>query len=177
MTNRLIKGIETSANVAIIVVAVLLGAVLVRQLLAGGTQTRTGTPQSGAVSGHDTRLTLPGVDWSESKKTLVLALSSTCHFCTESAPFYQRLGKEEGVRLIAVVPQDVTEGRAYLDKLGVPIGDVRQMPLDAISVEGTPTLFLVDNAGRVSGKWVGKLSPDGESELLKQVRAGANAHQ
>lgn len=177
MTNRLIKGIETSANVAILIVAILLGAVLVMQLLAGGTQTHTGTPQPGAVFDHDTKLTLPGMDWSEGNRSLVLALSSTCHFCTESAPFYQRLAKEEGVHLIAVLPQDVTEGRTYLDRLRVPIGDVRQMPLDALGVEGTPTVFLVDNEGRVSGKWVGKLSPDGESELLEQVRAGANAHQ
>ena len=177
MTNKLIRGIETSANVAILIVTILLGTVLVRQLLAGGTQTHTGAPQPGAVSDHDTKLTLPGVDWSESKRTLVLALSSTCHFCTESAPFYQRLAKEEGVRLIAVVPQDVTEGRAYLDRVRVPIGDVRQMPLDVIGVEGTPAVFLVDNEGHVSGKWLGKLNPDGESELLEQVRAGANAHQ
>lgn len=177
MTNKLTRGIETSANVAILIVAILLGAVLVMQLLAGGTQTHTGTPQPGAVSDHDTKLTLPGVDWSESNRSLVIALSSTCHFCTESASFYQRLAKERGVRLIAVLPQDVTEGRTYLDSLRVPIGDVRQMPLDALGVEGTPTLFLIDNEGRVSGKWVGKLGPDGESELLEQVRAGANVHQ
>lgn len=173
-----IKGkIEVAANLSIIIVSLLLGIVLVRQLFLGGIQTRAVAPQPGTATNLGTKLTLPGVDWSENKRTLVLALSSTCHFCTESAPFYQRLGKEEGVRLIAVVPQDVTEGRAYLDRVRVPIGDVRQMPLDAIGVEGTPTLFLVDNEGRVSGKWVGKLSPDGESELLEQVRAGANARQ
>lgn len=176
MTNRLTKGIEISANIAIIIVAVLLGAVLVRQMLAGGMQTRAPAPQPNVATDLSTRLMLPGVDWSENKRTLVLALSSTCHFCTESAPFYQRLAKEEGVRLIAVVPQDVTEGRAYLDRVRVPIVDVRQMPLDVIGVDGTPTVFLVDNEGRISGKWVGKLSPDGESELLEQVRADATAH-
>lgn len=175
MKNRLVRGIETSANVAIILAAVLLAAVLVKQHLLDGTRTQASGPQPGVAVGA--KLTAPGVDWGESKRTLVLALSTTCHFCSESAPFYQRLAKESGVRLIAVVPQDVAEGRLYLNRLGVPVGDIRQMSLDSIGVAGTPTLLLVDDAGRVSGKWVGKLDPDREAELLEQVRPGADARQ
>jgi thiol-disulfide isomerase/thioredoxin len=169
MTNKLTKGLEVSANVAIIIVAVLLGVVLVRQQLLGGAQPRASASQPGVAADSGAKLMLPGVDWAESKKTLVLAVSSTCHFCTESAPFYQRLVKEGGVRLIAVVPQDAAEGRAYLDRLNVPIGDVRQMPLGAIGVEGTPTLMLVDDKGVILNSWVGKLPTSTEDEVLSKI--------
>jgi thiol-disulfide isomerase/thioredoxin len=169
MTNKLTKGLEVSANVAIIVVAVLLCVVLVRQQLLGSAQPGAGASRPGAAANLGAKLTLPGVDWAESKKTLVLALSSGCHFCSESAPFYQRLVKEGGVRLIAVVPQDAAEGRAYLDRLSVPIGDVRQTPLGAIGVEGTPTLMLVDDKGVTLNSWVGKLPAGTEDEVLSKI--------
>lgn len=175
MKSRLVRGIETSANVAIILAAVLLAAVLVKQHLLDGTRTQASGPQPGVAVGA--KLTAPDVDWSGNKRTLLLALSTTCHFCSESAPFYQRLVKESGVRLVALMPQGVAEGKLYLNRLGVPVGDVRQMSLDTIGVSGTPTILLVDDAGRVSGKWVGKLDPEGEAELLEQVRASADARQ
>lgn len=175
MKDRLLKGIETSTNVAIIIAAVLLAAVLVKQQLIDGTRTQANGPQPGVAVGA--KLTMPDVNWAENKGTLLLALSTTCHFCTESAPFYQRLAKEDGVRLIAVMPQDAVEGRLYLSKMGVPVDDVRQMSLNSIDVSGTPTLLLVDEEGRVSGKWVGKLDPERESDLLKQIRASAGARQ
>jgi thiol-disulfide isomerase/thioredoxin len=175
MNSRLVRGIETSANVAIILAAVLLATVLVKQHLLDGTRTQASSPQPGVAVGA--QLTTPDVDWSGNKRTLLLVLSTTCHFCSESAPLYQRLVKESGVRPIAVVPQSVAEGRLYLNRLGVPVGDVRQLSLDSIGVSGTPTLLLVDDAGHVSGKWVGKLDPDREAELLEQVRASANARQ
>lgn len=173
MTNKLTKGLEVSANVAIILAAVLLGAVLVKQQLLGGTRTQASGSQLGVAVGA--KFTVPNVNWNENNRTLLLALSTTCHFCTESAPFYQRLVKESGVRLIAVVPQDVAEGKLYLNRLGVPIDDIRQMSLDSIGVAGTPTLLLVDDEGRVSGRWVGKLDADREADLLKQVRKNADA--
>ncbi len=175
MKHRLLRGIETSANVAIIIAAVLLAAVLVKQQLIDGTRTQASGPQPSVAIGA--KLTMPDVNWAENKRTLLLALSTTCHFCTESAPFYQRLVKERGVRLIAVMPQDAAEGRLYLSRLGVPIEDVRQMSLNSIDVSGTPTLLLVDEAGRVSGKWVGRLDPERESDLLNQIRASAGARQ
>jgi thioredoxin-related protein len=168
---RLVEKVELAANVAIIAVAILLGAVLVKSyLLPKATQDSTQNSSARETKkGHS--VNLADINWQKNGKTLLLTLSATCHFCTESAPFYRRLVKDSGVRLIAVMPQTVVEGRAYLDRLGVPIGDVRQMPLDSIGVAGTPTLLLVDEEGYVSGEWVGRLSPEKETEVLNQVRA------
>jgi hypothetical protein len=71
---------------------------------------------------------------------------------------------------VAVLPQDVSEGRKYLNELGVPINEVRQSTLESLGVGGTPTLILVDNKGAVTDSWVGKLPPDKESEVLGHLQ-------
>ena len=92
-------------------------------------------------------------DIAKDKRTLVLALSTQCHFCTESAPFFQRIRKEtsKNLKMVAVLPQPVSESHKYLEGEGVQVDDVRQAPLTTIGVRGTPTLLLVDNVGSVQG--------------------------
>ncbi|HEX7313987.1 MAG TPA: redoxin family protein [Pyrinomonadaceae bacterium] len=164
--NSLAKKIELIANVAIVVVALLLGAVLVKRYLLP--QPVNPGPAASARIQPGTKLSLPGVDWGRSNKTLLLALSTTCHFCTESAPFYQRLARAaeaKGVKVIAVLPQPESEARQYLSELAIPVSEVRQSPLDSLGVSGTPTLILVDDKGQVASSWVGKLQSDRESEV------------
>ena len=179
MTN-VSKKIEVAANVAIIFVALLLGGVLVRQYLLPG---RTPRPQVARVEGPQpgTKLSLPGVDWGRSRQTLVMVLSTNCHFCTESAPFYQKLAREKSgsddVRLLAVLPQSVEESQKYLGEHGVSVGEVRQAPPDAVGARGTPTLIIVDSAGSVVESWVGKLPAEKEAEVLGRILGdGASVH-
>jgi thioredoxin-related protein len=168
--NNLAKKAELFSNIAIIIVAILLGTVLVRKyLLAQPTQ-----PDNNAVVNNPlntgTKLNLQDIDWSKNEQTLVLALSNSCHFCSESAPFYQRLAQSKGdTRLIAVLPQSVEDGQRYMEKLGVSVNEVRQFPFSNIGVQGTPTLILVDNKGMVINSWVGKLSIDKETEVLSKL--------
>jgi Redoxin len=118
-----------------------------------------------------TKISLPGIDWSKSTRTVVLALSTTCHFCSESGPFYQKLEQQKGgnVGLIAVLPQPVEDGRKYLNKLSVKTTDVVQASLSSIGVSGTPTLLLVDKNGAVTASWVGKLSDGEAAKVINQV--------
>lgn len=163
------KKIELLANVAIIAVAVLLAVVLVRQyVLPGGRDAADAAPriQKGA------KVEVAGVDWSKSNRTLILALQKGCHFCTESAPFYKRLApaaSEKNVRVVAVLPQTLEEGRGYLADMGVPVSEVAQASLDSINVPGTPTLILVDDKGVVIDSWVGKLPVAGEEQVLTRL--------
>lgn len=175
MTNRLTRAIEISANVAIIVVAVLLAVVLVKRHLLTSPQAEPAAPRPRTVAtAPGTKLPLAGVNWAENGRTLLLALSSRCHFCTESADFYKRLAEaragREDIRLVAVLPQDLGEGRAYMDKLGVKVDEVRQAPLDSVGAAGTPTLIMVDGEGAATELWVGKLPPDREAEVLGRIR-------
>src|SRR5713226_621241 len=134
--HSLFKKIELVANVAIIAVAIVLGAVVIRSFFFSRSQGQPQAPIQAIQPG--THLSLPGVDWKANGRTLVLALSTQCHFCTESAPFYQRLAQERSkvsnVRLVAVFPQPVAEAQGYLKGVGVMVDDVKQVQLDSIGV-------------------------------------------
>lgn len=169
MLARLTKSIEFLANIAIIIVASLLATSLVKNYWINPTLPSTILSKTPASS--VTNLSALEIDWKQSNQTLVLAVSSTCHFCSESAPFYKTLASNKGdTRIVAVLPQSVEEGRKYLSKLGVAVDDIKQAPLNEIGVSGTPSLILVDNSGVVKNFWLGKLSVEKEQIVLDAVR-------
>jgi hypothetical protein len=160
------KKIELVANVAIIIVACLLAVVLIKNLTKRQPES---APSLGQSQPYDSqKLSVLNIDWRQSKQTLLLAVSSNCHFCTESAPFYKQLANARGqTRLIAVLPQPVNEGKRYLDGLGVAVDEVKQTPLGSIDVSGTPTILLINQDGAVIKTWIGKLPQDQQEEVLK----------
>ena len=117
---------------------------------------------------------MPG-DIAKDKRTLVLALSTQCHFCTESAPFFQRVRKEtaKDLKMVAVLPQPVNDSHKYLESEGVQVDEVRQARLNTIGVRGTPTLLFVDRSGTVKEAWQGRLLPDQEEEVLAALRSAS----
>ncbi len=157
---------------AIIVVAVLLAVVVIKDHLLKRQDTsvrqRVNQPlESSKQIANGANLSSFDVDWKQSKQTLVLAISSTCHYCTESATFYKRLMQsKKTTRIVAVLPQPVQDGREYLERLGVSVDDVRQLGFDKLGVRGTPTLLLVDSSGVVKSIWIGKLKPEQETAVL-----------
>lgn len=168
-----IKGkVEVAANLSIIVVAVLLCVVLVKSyVIPAPAQQAAGEPAGtrGVIKRGDA-VAVSGVDWQKNGKTLLLVLSTTCHFCTQSGPFYQRLVKEHGdAKLVALVPQLASEGQSYLKKLGVEVDDVRQASLGGLGVSGTPTLILVDGKGVAADVWMGALPPNKENEVVSRL--------
>ena len=158
------RKVEIAANIAIVVVACVAVLVLLRNYRASSGRLpsiKTGT-----------HLALKNENWSASSKSVVLAVSTACHFCTESAPFYRTLveqARRDHVRTIAVLPQPLDQAEAYLKGEGVIVDEIRQTPLLDIEVSGTPTLMLVDNQGIVRDVWVGKLPGDKEKEVLKKL--------
>ncbi|HZI18070.1 MAG TPA: hypothetical protein VEY09_05685 [Pyrinomonadaceae bacterium] len=172
MSDGLLKKTEILANVAIIVVALLLGGVLVKRYLLPGQDAAPARGLDPRIQAG-TKAALPGVDWAQNGNTLLLVLSSDCRFCTESGPFYQRLAREResrpGVRLIAVLPQEVSEGRKYLEGLGVKVDEVRQASPLSTGAGGTPTLILVGADGTVKDSWVGRLAAPQEAEVLNRL--------
>jgi thiol-disulfide isomerase/thioredoxin len=197
--NRFDRAVEIARNLSIIAVSLIGAAVLIknhllhhaapsmdeaRQFAASRSAPAPALPdpsQRRPANGDQrapaegTKISLSGVTWGDSNETVLLALSDRCHFCTESAPFYQQLAREvsqhKNVHLIAVFPQDATDGKKYLDNLGVPIDDVRQATLDSLGVRGTPTLLILDKSGAVKQSWVGRLTADRESEVLSRIKA------
>ncbi len=169
--NKMFRGTELAANVAIVLVGILLSVVLVKNNLV---QSQPAIAAPAAAIAPGTKLSLPGVDWKTNGRTLVLALSTGCRFCTESAPFYKRLAQEkpnlQNIRLVAVFPEPEEQSRKYLSDLGVTVDEVRQGRLDSIGVVGTPTLIFADADGAVATSWRGKLSSDKETEVLARLK-------
>ena len=92
-TPRRTSKLEIIANLATILVSLLLSVVLIRVFLLPPPVPATSRP--GPRVGMSIKDSLPGVDWAKNKRTLVLAISTKCHFCTESAPFFQLIDKEK----------------------------------------------------------------------------------
>ena len=164
--------LQNVANIATIVVSLLLSVVLIKVFLLPQPRPPIGGQQ---LVGLNMKQSLPGVDWAKNKRTLVLALSTQCHYCTESAPFFQRIQKEaaKNVKMLAVLPQAVEDSRKYLEGEGVHVDEVKQAQLSTIWVTGTPTLLLVDGNGKVADAWQGKLQPEQEAAVLAALKKDA----
>jgi hypothetical protein len=108
-------------------------------------------------------------------KTLVMVTASTCHFCSDSMPFYQRLiplARQSGARIVALTGEPTEQNQAYLKNNGIVVDSVSPIQSSAIAVPGTPTLILVGQSGTVFDSWTGKLAPKWEAEVLAAVTRG-----
>ncbi len=115
-------------------------------------------------------VSISGVNWARNNQTLLLVLREGCHFCSDSAGFYQRLVKAHGAKastkFVAILPGNVADSRNYLNRLGVPVDDIRQAQLGAVGVRGTPTLLMINDKGMITKSWVGRLPTDKEAEVF-----------
>ena len=154
------------ANVAIILVAILLGYFLIQRFFF---QQNPQPDQPPTEIAKGTKISLPEMVWDENQKTMLLVLQKGCKFCTESMPFYKSLVEktnEKGIKLIAVLPNSREESQQYLKENGVEIREIRQAKLDSVNVRGTPTLLLINGKGEVENSWIGKLPSQKESEVI-----------
>ena len=173
-----LKWVELITNVLVVITSLLLVGALARNFLyrpQAKSETASTTPRRDANKNKPAvgaELKVPELEWEQGKRTLILALSTTCRFCTESAPFYRKLRAEvdSRTRLVAVFPQAVEGGRNYLISLGLPVDQVIQSPLSSINVAATPTLILVSDEGKVIDSWRGKLPAATETEVMSLLR-------
>ncbi len=77
--NALAKKIESFANVSIIIVAILLSVVLVKNYILAKPDDLAQTINNSQVHAG-AKLPLQNIDWAKNGQTLVLAISSTYHF-------------------------------------------------------------------------------------------------
>ncbi len=166
------RKVDLFSNVAIILIAFLLGGVVIYRYVLNDSPPQLAAAERKTIK-VGTKLDLPDANWDRSGKTLVMAISTNCHFCSESIPFYKKLVEKkadiENIRLIVVAPQSAKEVKPYLDENKLFINEIRQSPLNKIQANGTPTLILVDQKGAVIESWVGKLPPEKEAEVIKRL--------
>lgn len=167
--SKLNQKAELAANILIIVVAVLLIGVFVQKYFFSATAVNQKARAQPVIG---SKLNASDVNFSSQPKTLILALSTGCRFCNESVPFYKRIienTQNKNVKLVAVFPTSIEESKAHLNELGLTNLEVKRSPLDNIQVSGTPTLILTNEKGEITDYWVGKLTPDKETEVINKL--------
>jgi hypothetical protein len=158
------RKLEMAANVTVIVVALAVGFVVL-------TSYARSYPASRSIAAGDHLASLPGVDWKQHQRTLVLALNTGCHYCEDSVPFYQVIaaaisqGKED-VGAVALFPNNPEAVRQFSSRQAFPIRTLGGVSFEVLHVVATPTLILVDRQGRVEHTWIGELTSQQEQDLL-----------
>jgi len=131
-------------------------------------------PAINEVKAGDKLSRLNGWDWSAHDRTLVLALRKGCHFCEDSAPFYQRLlsmHKQHGstTAIVAVFPDAAANVKEVVESEGLGLETLPGVSLEELNVVGTPTLLFVDRHGTVLNAWSGVLTPKQEFEVVQET--------
>ena len=62
-----------------------------------------------------------------------------------------------------------SDAEAYLQRLEVPIRELRYVSLLSLGIKSVPTLAILDRNGVVTDLWVGKLSPLEEKGLMSKL--------
>jgi hypothetical protein len=117
------------------------------------------------------KIAISGEAFANHESTLILALQENCHFCSDSAGFYQYLEhvalSKKGLHLMIIMPrQNMHE---YITKLRLKVEDIKTTPFDILNIGGTPTLILVDNNGIVRKAWIGRLPSPMEDDVLSTL--------
>jgi hypothetical protein len=166
--------IEVASNVAVVVAALVVVASFARSyfrprprvMLQGGLQKGAQLPQ------------LPGLDFSKSRKTLLVAMDANCDSCRESLPFFSTLvdklrGKPGDARLIAMFQGGEEQTRRYAEQSRLNTDTVFGVDFKLLDVSALPSIILIDSTGTVLDFWIGKLSKDSEEQILKHLTASA----
>lgn len=121
-------------------------------------------------------LSLSGAEWSRSALTVVVAMSSRCHYCRASMPFYRQLAVTSArsagqLRSIAVSFEPAAVLSRFLSDEKVQFTQVLQASFAEMRVSGTPTLFLVGADGKVRSEWLGQLDSTAQGDVGREIEA------
>lgn len=161
--------LQVAASVATIGACLVLAGAAVWMIASAQ---RTARPSAPAYSDGERMDAVPGVDFSESRQTLVLAVQENCGYCKASVPFYHRLtsalkgSPTAGTRLVVVSTDPVASTSAVLQAGNIRADSVQQVAPGALKIPGTPYLVLVDRSGTVRRTWRGMLSSTGETDVF-----------
>jgi hypothetical protein len=152
MSTRIARWLELLSNVAVIIAAVTVVAILVRR--------EWPAPEPGAAENlQGATINLPALIGTAPKRSLVMFISETCHFCEQEMSFYRTLREAlpRDTTLVAVFPRQESEPPVnFLAARSVRVDNVAiTNSLIGIGVRSTPTLLLVDADGRVRRAWIG----------------------
>jgi thiol-disulfide isomerase/thioredoxin len=172
-----VSRLEQAAYVCLIALCLVAGTVLISDRWYQH-KAQVQVPVSITQSLVGKKLDVPGADWNESAMSAVLFLSTECHFCDASMPFYRQLAdihNQRSANRVALLGVSREPGRNLEDHLAqnhVGFDHVYQLPSTFKLLTGTPTLLLVDRTGTIRRAFVGELNAPQEQQLLAFMKTG-----
>jgi hypothetical protein len=173
MSEAKFKGyLETATSVAVILVAIVILATFLRNYFGYGPQL---TAQGGLERGQLLTNLAPVLNHGTGNQTILLvAMSTNCHFCEDSIPFYNSLGESlqkipGSPAVVAVFPDTPEHVAAYAKAKNLKVPYIPAIDFKSLSVSLTPTMIWLDKSGKILDFWVGKLSSDNEKEVIKTL--------
>jgi rhodanese-related sulfurtransferase/peroxiredoxin len=166
MKNEKKLNFETIANVVVVLAIVVVTGIIVKKYLFDSNE-----PVQKIAVGQ--KLSIPGVDWNQNGKTIILAVKQDCTYCTASAPFFRQIADEAGKQniKIEVVSSDSEEySKNYLAGLDIAIPDVHQVSLRKYGFSGTPTLLFVNRDGTLKDMWMGGIDNQNSAMVLSKLK-------
>jgi hypothetical protein len=107
-------------------------------------------------------------------RQVVVALSTQCHFCTESVGFYGRMIKAASQKGLPVVllfrkSEATRDVNRYVQENGLGYASAIPVDFSSLGIDGTPTLiFYRSKAG--AQLFTGKLSTQEEDRILGAIQ-------
>jgi hypothetical protein len=154
------------------VISVVCAAIVIWQF--GRSYFTSSARPSDATVPIGAKIQLPGISWSDSPRTVVLALSAKCQYCRLSARFYRSLigaAEPQRFRVVAAMREPIEESKSDLVALGLEgLRDIRQTDLQALRIRGTPTLLIVNRRGTVEASWTGNLPADQQEAVFTALK-------
>ena len=155
--------IDLITNILTIIVAILLiGLFVQRYIFPSNAGERSKSPTIGKA------ILVDNLDTSKSSKNVLIVMMKGCRFCEESMDFYKHLIQQNqgnDVKIVAVFPPGSKDIETYLKTHGVIGIEVKYSELSQLEVDGTPTIIITDENGKIAKSWVGKLSSEKEMEV------------
>ena len=115
------------------------------------------------------------VNWTKNYATVVMVLSGQRPQSPDDELFYRQIARQcrRGIHCLSVFPAQPArvpaEFRGLLKQMLIDVQDVVSVDPMAIGVSVTPSVFIVDSAGREIGAWKGPISADAQHAIRRQI--------
>jgi len=154
------------------IINLLLLAAVAYIMSAGGASSPRGPNDPDYIVG-EIAPSLSGVDYRDSDRTIVLYLRSTCRYCVESMPWFEKLSQQAqttGARVVVISRQEQEVLERFVTDSDLSVFTTVSVGLDAWpKLTNTPGIVVVGRDGTVRGSWRGRLSDESQREIIRAV--------
>jgi hypothetical protein len=170
-TRKKLKDIlDVTTSVVVVLFAVVAIGVLVKNYFVP-----QGVKTSVAIKQGSVLPQIAGVDYSRLREPSSSRSTWTAGTARGSVPFYNSLveARQQNAGQVNIVAAFINKDaglvKSYVEEKQLSVQAIAGVDLDQLGVHLTPTLILVDSAGKVLDSWRGELQPDSEREVFAAI--------